>query len=115
MSPSRFPGGHTRTILHCNMRGSIPQCIGRGIEEVGELVSVGYGLENFGQEVGVVSAAGFEEELFWGGALGYMRIVLDCGKPSREGRRTSSAVPFGVDIAEVSLQCGVGEVGVRRK
>lgn len=36
---------------------------------MGELVRVGYRLEDFVQEVGVVSAAGFEEELFWGGAL----------------------------------------------
>jgi len=53
------------------MRSSIPQCISRAIEEVGDLVSVGYGLEDIVQKFGVVSAAGFEEEFFGGGALGY--------------------------------------------
>ena len=52
------------------MRGSVSQCISRDIEEIGELVSVGYGLKDFGQEIGVVSAAGFKEVFFRGGTLG---------------------------------------------
>ncbi len=42
---------------------------GRGaVEERGDLV-VGQAVEDFGQEVGVVAAAGLDEELLWRGAL----------------------------------------------